>query len=410
MPISKNNKGFTVIISILLAALTSISPLAIDTYLSAMPEMAEYFGVEIGKIQYTLTFYFLGFAIGNFFGGPLSDRFGRKTIALIGAGIFMVSAFIIPFCAKVEQIWILRTLQATGGGFVTVTIMVFIRDWFEGKQVARLATIISMIMMLAPLLAPVIGSILLKFGGWRLIFFFLGFYAVIAATIFLIVMPESLPKERRLEKFTVQRFLGNYLLFFKEHKAVFMLFTMTFSSAGMFVFITSSSYIYLEYFGFHKDMFPLLFGSNVFLFALLSLSNTYLLKKYNPESLLKLGIRIQLVASILLAASTLMPESNFVLIFACIVIYIGSLGLIFGNGTAVVLNLTPHISGSANATLGVTRFVFSFLVASIPALFHTGNLAPIGLSILGCGLLANIFYLFFERKNAMQESSSSAIV
>lgn len=161
----------------------AMSPLAIDTYLSAMPVMAKFFGVGINMIEITLTIYFLGFALGNFFGGPLSDAFGRKPIALTGIILYFLSALAIPFSEKIYFIWLLRFLQAFGGGFATVTAMVFVRDWFEGKQVARMATIISMIMMLAPLFAPVLGAGLLSFSGWQAIFYFLAFYAVVMFSI-----------------------------------------------------------------------------------------------------------------------------------------------------------------------------------------------------------------------------------
>jgi len=178
MTIKKTDKYFITVTSVLLAFLTALSPLAIDTYLSAMPVMAGYFGVGLNKIELSLTIYFMGFAAGNFLGGPLSDSFGRKTLALTGILLYMVTALAVPFCTQIEYVWVLRALQAFGGGFASVTAMVFVKDWFEGKQVARLATIIGMIMMFAPLAAPVMGTILLKAAGWKSIFYFLAIIAV----------------------------------------------------------------------------------------------------------------------------------------------------------------------------------------------------------------------------------------
>lgn len=141
--------------------------------------MAKYFNVKINKIELTLTIYFLGFALGNFLGGPASDAFGRKAIALTGIVIYLISALLLPFSKHIEFVWGLRGLQAIGGGFATVTPMIFVRDWFEGKKVAKLATIIGMIVMFSPLLAPTIGTGLSHYFGWKSIFYFLTGYAAL---------------------------------------------------------------------------------------------------------------------------------------------------------------------------------------------------------------------------------------
>ena len=397
MTIQKTSKYFIAVTSVLLAFLTALSPFGIDTYLSAMPVMAKSFGVSIHLIEITLTIYFLGFAVGNVFGGPLSDSFGRKRIALTGVLLYGLSSAGIPFAPNVEVVWVLRATQAFGGGFASVTGMVFVRDWFEGKQVAKMATLIGMIMMLAPLFAPVIGSLLLDWGGWQSIFFFLASYAVILFFIFLAVMPESRHQKHLTHRVTREQLIGRYRIFLSHRRAVMMLLTISFATAGMFTFITSSSFIYIEYFGFSHRVFPILFGSNVVLYIVLSLLNNWLLKNREPEQMMKFGLALQLLGGIFMLAGVLMHTPPFAIIFGSIVVFVGSLGLIFGNGTAVILNLTPEISGSANATIGVSRFVISFVAGTIPALFQSGTLVPVGVVMFGLSVLANLFFLFFKR-------------
>ena len=105
------------VITVMLAGLVTLSPFAIDSYLAAMPVMSEFFGVSISVVELTITSYFLGFAIGNFIGGPLSDSFGRKPVALTGVALYAVASIIIPYCSNVEEIIALRVIQAFGGGF-----------------------------------------------------------------------------------------------------------------------------------------------------------------------------------------------------------------------------------------------------------------------------------------------------
>lgn len=397
MHIKPTHRYFVASLSIALALLTAMSPFAIDTYLSAMPDMANYFGVGINLIEITLTLYFLGFALGNFIGGPLSDSFGRKKIALTGIILYGLAALLIPFTNSIYQVWGLRLIQAFGGGFASVTAMVFVKDLFQGKKVAKMATIIGMIMMLAPLFAPVIGGALLNIGSWKLIFFFLASFSLLLLLIFTFTIPETLPPEKQTGKLTASRFVKNYKLFFLNKRAVLLLFSLGFSISGMFTFITSASFIYLDYFNFNIEIFPLLFGANVVLNIVLSLLNNYFLKRHNPERMMQVGLLLQLFAGAMIFLAVLFLP-NFWVIFSAIVLFIGSLGLVMGNGTALILNLTPKISGSANATIGVTRFIISFITGSIPALFHTGNLMPIGIVMFVCTVLGNLFYYFYKRK------------
>jgi DHA1 family bicyclomycin/chloramphenicol resistance-like MFS transporter len=354
--------------------------------------MANYFDVEFNVVELTITLYFLGFATGNFFGGPLSDSFGRKTIALIGISLYAISAFAIPFCPKIEYILILRVIQAFGGGFATVTANIFVRDWYSGKRVARFLTIISMIMMLAPLVAPVLGTGLLHWKGWQSIFFFLFGFALLLFITFLILIPESRDKALITRKFTREQLLSKYKIFFSDKQSVLMLFAISFPMAGLYIFISSASFMYLEYFKIDQLHFPLVFSANVVLNILLSLLNTFLLKKYDPSQILKTGLLIQLLSGVTLFISILFPVPSFWIVFSSIVLFVGSLGLVFGNGTAVILNFNPEVSGSANATIGITRFVLGFLIGSLIALFHTGNLKPIGAFMFLCTLFGNILY------------------
>jgi MFS transporter, DHA1 family, multidrug resistance protein len=392
------HRNFVPLVSVILALLTTMSPFAIDTYLSAMPEMAKAFNVRINLVQMTVTLYFLGFALGNFLGGPLSDSFGRKRIAIIGIFLYGASAALIPAAPKIGYVWILRFFQAFGGGFGTVTAMVFVKDWFEGKQVARMASIIGMIMMLAPLFAPIIGSLLVEKYEWPGIFYFLSLFALLLFVLIGLVLPESRQKELLTKRLTTKQLFSKYVPFFKSKKAVFMLLTISFSSAGLFTFITSASFMYITYYNFEAKLFPYLFAANIILQIILSLLNTVFLKKYEPESLLSIGIIMQLTAGIVLGVTVLISGApSFKIVFPAIVLFIGSLGLIFGNGNAIILNLLPKISGSANATIGVSRFIFSFIAGSIPALFHTDTLTPIGITMFGSTFIASVFtYLFYN--------------
>jgi len=173
-----------------------------------------------------------------------------------------------------------------------------------------------------------------------------------------------------------------------------MLFAIAFSMTGMFVFITRASYIYIDYFGVPRKFFPLFFGSNVLLNVLFSLINTRLLKWYKPTNILRAGLLIQFFSGLMILFAVIQNTPSLWLVFAGIVLFIGSLGWIFGNGTAVILNINPKVSGSANATIGITRFVLSFLIGSLVSLVAVDHLIPLGIAMLGCTVVGNLFYMW----------------
>lgn len=390
--ISKDNKFFIAQITLMLALLTSISPFATDTYIPALPAMATYFGQPISMLEVSLTIYFLGVAVGQFFGGPLSDSIGRKKVALLGLFIFFSTSLLSVFVVDVRILWVLRFFQAIGGGGASVVNMAFVRDWFEGKQVARLSSLIGMIMMLAPLAAPVIGSFLLLSFGWQSIFIFMFSISLLTFILFFFLMPESRDRAVLTNRLTYKQLTGSYIRVFSSPKAVFLILSNSFAIAGMFTFLTGASFLYIDYFHVEVSNFPLFFGANVILNVLLTFLNFRLVKSISSANLLHVGLIMQLISGIILFVVVRQEAPGLWIVFSLVVVFVGSLGLVFSNVVALILNQFHEISGSANAVIGVVRFALSSAVASLLAVFHTSNIVPLGTIMCACTVAAYMLF------------------
>ena len=160
-------------LAVILGSLVALGPLAIDTYLPALLTMAGHFQVPIHDVEISVSVYVMGVAAGQWLGGPFSDQFGRKPVAYGGLLLFVAGSLMIPFSADVQQLYVLRFLQALGGGATAVIAAASVRDHFSGKEAARVLTTIGLVMLLAPLLAPAIGSLLLSTAGWERTFYML---------------------------------------------------------------------------------------------------------------------------------------------------------------------------------------------------------------------------------------------
>ncbi len=395
--IAREGRFFVLQMTIMLAFLTAISPFATDTYMPALPTMSQYFGKPINLLEITLTIYFLGVAVGQFLGGPLSDSYGRKKVAMLGLFLFATSSILAVFVTDVYYLWVLRFLQAIGGGFASVVNMAFVRDWFEGKDVARISSLISMIMMLAPLVAPVIGTFLLIHYGWQSIFIFMFLFSLLVLIAFSLFMPESRHHSFITNKLTFRQVKVSYSTIFSSPKAVFLVLCSSFSIAGMFTFLTGASFMYIDFFGVDVSNFPLYFGANVVLNVILTMLNYRLVKRIEPEKLLQAGLLLQFVSGIALLIAVLQPNPSLWFVFISIILFVGSLGLVFSNLIAIILNQFHQISGSANAVIGVVRFAFSGLIGSSLALFHTGDLVPLGGIMFACTLVANLMFIVSKK-------------
>lgn len=385
-----------------LALLSAISPIATDSYIPALGRMANYFGVNFHLMEISVTIYFIGVAFGQFFGGPASDAFGRKKVALFGAFVFALSSALAVFTKDIYVLWALRFTQAIGGGCASVVNMAFIRDWFEGKEVARLSSLISMVMMLAPLCSPVIGTVLLTTFGWKSIFVFMMSMALLAFVLFYLFMPESRPLEKLTGRMSMTQVFQSYRLIFQSKSTSLLVFSNTFAVAGMFTYIAGASFMYTQYFEVSEARFPLFFGGNIAMNILFTFANFRLVKRYSPEFLLKIGLSLQLCMGLLAALVVTLGNPQLGVLFTIMTFFVGSMGLIFSNITAIILNRFPEVAGSANAAIGVLRFALSGVVGSLLAVFHVGNLLPTVIIMACCTTIASV--LFFLSKRTMTSS------
>lgn len=357
-------KGFIVI----LAMLTAITPLAIDVYLPSFTQIAKQFYTSIDQIEITLSIYLLGFGIGQLLGGPLSDRYGRKIFIFSGLSVYIIFSFSISLATSVEQLWIFRFFQAIGGGFAVVNTSAIVRDIYHGKEGAKIFSIISMIMMIAPMIAPVIGVGILYFFSWQYIFIFLSMYAFMML-YFIAKIPETSPKIKEGGLFS------NYKIILKNKNAMLLIFANGFGFSGLFIFITKASFVYMEYFSLDTFYFSLFFSLNVASLMIFSKINIKLLEKYSSKQLFKSGIILQLITAVTL----FIFSSNAILLVVVIgfMLYIGSLGFVFGNAMSLLLEHFEKMSATAVALNGVIGFMLSALVGFMASFFHDGTLAPI---------------------------------
>ena len=392
---------------LLVAAMVAISPLAIDVYLPAMPTMALDFGVGIVEVNYTLSLYLVGFAFGQLFGGPISDQIGRKRVAVSGLVVFILTTAVILFSTRIEHVQALRLVQAIGGGLCAVVCMPMVRDAYPAREAVRKFPIVFMVMLIAPLVAPLIGSLMLPLG-WQSIFAFLGLYGVFALLAFTRI-PETAPEpERRIRWRGILPQYVRVLTRRIQGRPVPLMYILGNASISclMFVFITNSSFIYLEYFDVGELQFPLYFGANVLSMLLFTVLASRLIRRVSPYLLYRLGRGIQLVFFAGLATLVLVAEEIPVLLFTpLLAISMGVNGLIGPAVSGLYLTQFKRLVGSASSLMGITMFLMGGLLGAFSGFLHDGTLKPMVYTMIGSIVVGNLILLGIPRPdgNALDE-------
>lgn len=369
---------------LLLAALTAMAPLAIDAYLPALPDMASNFGVSIHDAELSLSLFLAGFALGQIVGGPFSDHFGRRAATGSGISLFCLGTLGIIFSPTMEWVWLFRVIEAFGGGLAVVNSAAIIRDFSKGQESARHISNMAVIMMLAPLLAPLIGMLLLHLSGWRLVFDFLLVYGLVIGSTLFFKLPETRIKtEDRPSAFK------RYGMVLSNRCAVGFLFSQCFALGGMFAFITGSPSVYMGFFGISETVYPFLFGANVVAMIFFNRLNVRLLKQYKPQHILSIGQAGQVItASLLLAYVSISQHPSLYIVMPLIIIFIGIMGLIVANATSGTVEYFPTNSATATALLGASGFATGALSGAIVGILGDGTAWPMAVVMFGCAIAA----------------------
>ncbi|MET0050151.1 MAG: multidrug effflux MFS transporter [Candidatus Thiodiazotropha sp.] len=370
---------------LLLAMITALAPLAIDTYLPAFPAMSEHLGVSSHELSLTISVYIFVLSFAQLIGGPLSDRIGRSPVVLSGLVIFSLASFAVAGAEQLESIILLRGVQAFGGGWAMVCVPALVRDHVSGREAAKIFSMIGLIMVAAPAFAPSIGSLLLGLSGWNLIFIFLGCYGVfmiLALKLTLFTGPNRIPLPSR------SSLLEGYRAVFRTRPALRFILMQALAFSVMILFITHSSFIYQEHFQVGPTLFALLFGANILIMTLMNLINRLLLNHYTPRQILRFAMSLQALG-ILALLLILQLAPHLQLVVPAFMLSIGAMGAISPNNQASCMEYFPTHSGSAAALMGATQFSVAGAVSALSSLLPE-QISAIVLAMASCSALCLI--------------------
>ena len=366
---------------VMLGALTAMGPLAIDMYLPSLPAIGADLNASTGQTQATVAAFLAGMALGQFFYGPVSDRFGRRPAVLLGIVVFIVASAGCALAASPEQLLLGRFVQALGACAGGVVSRVIVRDQFDHHDTARVLSLLMLVMGLAPILAPLLGGVLLSFGGWRLNFWFMAVFGAILGVAALLRLRETRSHETTLQAQS-ENPLQAYAALLRQPRLIGYALAGALNGATLFTYIASSPELLIEIYGIPPELFGWVFGLNAVGIIGANQVNRWLLRTRTPDQVLARAsiVAFALAAALAFFAVTGLGERWTVLPMLFLVL--ASYGLMGGNTTAGALSVDPRRGGSASALLGGLSFGAGALASSLTGLFHDGTPRPMALVML----------------------------
>jgi DHA1 family bicyclomycin/chloramphenicol resistance-like MFS transporter len=374
---------------ILLGLLTAMGPLAIDMYLPSLPAMGRELHAVGGQAQTTVSAFLAGMAIGQFFYGPASDRFGRKPSIMTGVVIYVLASAACAMAQTADQLIAFRFLQALGACAGGVVSRAVVRDQFNHAETARMLSLLMLVMGLAPILAPLGGGLLLQFGGWRLIFGFMTVFGVLVGVAAMLRLKES-RSEETLAQAASETPMRAYLELLKQRRLMGYAGVGALNGATLFTYIAASPELLIETYKVPAAEFGWVFGVNAAGIIGANQVNRFLLRRHHSDAILA---RANLCAMGFGALLTLAAFTGFGerwTILPLLFLLLSMHGFVQGNAMAGALNVDPRRAGSISALMGFVSFGAGALASMASGVLHDGTARPMAVVMLTCVIGAGV--------------------
>jgi len=366
------------VIIVILGALSTISPFAIDMYLPAFSEMAGALHTSTARISLSLSSYFAGLAAGQLFYGPLLDRFGRKLPLYGGMVLFVGASMLCLVSRSVEWLVFMRFVQALGGCAAQVAAMAMVRDFFHVDETAKIISLLILIISASPLLAPSVGVFVAAHLGWRWVFVVLASFVVFMLAVTQCFLPEGHKADRSIQ-LRPGPILRNYAEVLKEPQFLTYALAGAFAFSGLLVYVSSSPIIFMEVYRVNRWQFGAIFAGLAVGFIGSNQINVLLLKKFSSQQIFRATLFVQCPIALLFLAGTWFGVLELPATLVLLFISLSSLGLAYPNAAALALVPFDRNIGSASAMLGFLQIGIAVLASATIGIFDSHTMMPVAL-------------------------------
>lgn len=377
----------------LIIFLVGLPQLSETVYTPALPEIAVDLATSVSMVEYTLTIYLFGFALGTLFWGYISDRLGRKPCVLAGLIVFIIGCIGCNTSSSIEMLMLCRFVQALGGSIGSVLGQSICRDAFHGPELGKVYSLIGSALALFPAVGPMMGGIIAESYGWEEIFIFLGLFATVLLIITAGKLPETHPKHARVGK----SLISVALRLVKDKKVIAFGLIVSACNGIMFSYFGEGPFYLMEILG----LSPSTYGVSFMFIAASSAAGGFISKKMHDSmssiQIMRYGIYIMLISTCLLSLVAVTNHfiyeipSNFMIMITIVSQMLTSMGLCIATSNALALSVVNYKDaiGIASSLFGFFYYMVISIFTLIMGTIHNGTLLPMPIYffILSCFML-----------------------
>ncbi len=383
----------TFALTLLLSFLTALGPLSMDMYLPSLPDIGRALHAPTLHVQLTISSYLFGFAVGQIFYGPISDRIGRKPVLLTALLLYGVASIGCAAAQSIHGLIAMRFLQALGGAGAIVLARAVVRDIYSGARASRELSVMGAITAFAPIVAPTIGGVLQVLFGWRAIFLMLVIFAAVAAVVAARLLPETL-HTRTSGPFSLRTMVGLYRSVIVHRGFLANLGIMTTSFIGLFAWVSGAPVVMQ---GARYGLSPVVFGVTFAMGAAGYMTGTFIgsriVMRLGIDRMMGIGVFTMAAGGLIMAAVVALDLGNVIWFVGAMTIYLAGLGLALPSSMAGALTPFPDRAGTASALMGFVQQTGAAIAAGAIGLYLGRSAWPVAGTIAVAGCLASLIWI-----------------
>jgi MFS transporter, DHA1 family, multidrug resistance protein len=386
--------------TLLLGALIAAPPFAMDIYLASMPTMTTALHATTSEVQLTLSVYMYGWGIAQLFAGPLSDRYGRRPALLASLAVFVGASL---FCALSHDVYMLiggRLVQAVSIASIGVVPRAAVRDLYSGDKAAHILSLMGVVLGIAPVVAPIVGSNLHVWLGWQSNFVAVAIYGAALWFSVYVALPETLA--RRDARATVPRIVvANYRHLLASPAYVGYMLVAAFGYSGLFAFLAGSAFVFVDVMGAGEQSFGIMFGSVMLGNIIGAMIGSRIVQVIGIARLVRLGTGLMLVAGVALGVLAVLGVRHPLAVIVPMFAFMVTFTMTMPPAIAGALTPFPRIAGSASSLLAFCQFVVASTSALAVGLSLDGTTRPMALAIGAASLGAFLSVRLVHRRGVL---------
>ncbi|MGB8897478.1 MAG: multidrug effflux MFS transporter [Pseudolabrys sp.] len=374
----------TFALTALLAALSAIGPLTTDMYLPSLPDIARQLDASTAQVQLTISAYLIGFAVGQIFYGPVSDRRGRKPVLVAAIALYCVASLACALSRSIEMLIVARAFQALGGAGGIVLTRAVVRDIYSGARAGRELSLIGLVMALAPVLAPIAGGLVQTGFGWRATFLTLVIVGLLGGVIVLLLLPETL-NARAAEPLSMRSIFRSYRMVARNPSYLAYLGIASASYAGLFAWISGAAFVLQNLYGLTPFDFGVAFALGSIGYMTGSALAARMVVKVGLDGMLGIGGCACAAGGLGMVVAVAFGLTSFLSLVLPVAVYLAGLGMVLPQGIAGAMTPFPERAGAASSLFGFVQQSAAALCGAAVGWFLGQSAWPLAVGVAAMG-------------------------